>query len=79
MPVTLHTSAPGLTPAEIARWSGIPVAVAVDLVREAGQIDPALRPLRPAGSQPRLFGICDHCRNGHFLRRTHAPHRQAVP
>lgn len=57
MPVTLHTpSVTDLTPAEIARWSVIPVAVAVDLVREAGQIDPAIRPLRPAGLQPRLFG-----------------------
>ena len=58
MPVTLHTPAPesGLTPQEIAGWSHIPVAIAVDLVREAGQIDPALRPLRPAGLQPRLFG-----------------------
>lgn len=57
MPVTLHTPpASKLTPAEIARWSGIPVAIAVDLVREAGQIDPAIRPLRPAGMQPRLFG-----------------------
>ena len=57
MPVTLHTP-PGsdLTPAEITRWSAIPVAIAVDLVREAGQIDPAIRPLRPAGMQPRLFG-----------------------
>lgn len=59
MPVTLHTPAHDLTPPEIARWSAIPVAIAVDLVREAGQIDPALRPLRPlrpAGQQPRLFG-----------------------
>ncbi|MFN7089086.1 MAG: RraA family protein [Allorhizobium sp.] len=58
MPVKLYTPAPDckLTPQEIARWSLIPVAVAVDLVREAGQIDPALRPLRPAGQQPRLFG-----------------------
>jgi regulator of RNase E activity RraA len=56
MPVTVHTPAPSLTPAEIARWSAVPVAVAVDLVRDAGQIDPALRPLRPAGLQPRLFG-----------------------
>lgn len=56
MPVTLHTPAPGLTAPEIARWSAIPVAIAVDLVREAGQIDPALRPLQPAGKQPRLFG-----------------------
>ncbi|MDP2085106.1 MAG: hypothetical protein Q8K20_07930 [Gemmobacter sp.] len=57
MPVTLHTPATELMPADIARWSAIPVAVAVDLVREAGQIDPALRPLRPAGQQPRLFGL----------------------
>lgn len=57
MPVTLHTPpASDLTPNEIARWAAIPVAVAVDLVRDAGQIDPAIRPLRPAGQQPRLFG-----------------------
>lgn len=56
MPVTLHTPAFELTQAEIDRWSAIPVAIAVDLVREAGQIDPALRPLRPAGQQSRLFG-----------------------
>lgn len=57
MPVTLHKPpAPDLTPAEIARWAAVPVAVAVDLGRDAGQIDPALRPLRPAGQQPRLFG-----------------------
>jgi regulator of RNase E activity RraA len=34
----------------------VPVAVAVDLGRDIGQIDPAIRPLRPAGQQPRLFG-----------------------
>jgi 4-hydroxy-4-methyl-2-oxoglutarate aldolase len=57
MPVTLHSPAPStLTEAEISRWRPVPVAVAVDLGRDAGQIDPAIRPLRPAGSQPRLFG-----------------------
>ena len=56
MPVTLHSAAPTLTKADIARWKPIPVAVAVDLGRDAGQIDPAIRPLRPAGAQPRLFG-----------------------
>lgn len=57
MPVTLHAPpANDLTEAEIARWRAIPVAVAVDLVREVGQIDPAIRPLRPPGLQPRLFG-----------------------
>ena len=57
MPVTLYTPpASGLSQAEIARWARVPVAVAVDLGLDAGQIDPAIRPLRPAGTQPRLFG-----------------------
>lgn len=57
MSVTLHTPpAADLTAAEIARWAPVPTAVAVDLIRGAGQIDPAIRPLRPAGMQPRLFG-----------------------
>lgn len=43
-----------LTMEEIARWRDVPVAVAVDYCRE-GQIDPAIRPLRPPGQQPRLF------------------------
>ncbi len=57
LPVTTHSVPQGdLTPADIERWRDIPVAVAVDLVRTAGQIDPAIRPLRPPGLQPRLFG-----------------------
>lgn len=57
MPVTLHAGpASDLTPAEINRWHSVPAAVAVDLGRDVGQIDPAIRPLRPAGRQPRLFG-----------------------
>lgn len=57
MPVTLHAPpVPDLTEAEIARWKAVPSAIAVDLVRDSGQIDPAIRPLRPAGLQPRLFG-----------------------
>ena len=57
MPVTIHRApASDLTPAEIDRWRVVPVAVAVDLGRDAGQIDPAIRPLLPPGRQPRLFG-----------------------
>ena len=57
MPVIIHAApARDLTPAEIDRWRGVPVAVAVDLGRDVGQIDPAIRPLRPPGRQPRLFG-----------------------
>lgn len=57
MPVRLHTPpADTLAPAEIDRWRPVPVAVAVDLGREIGQIDPSIRPLLPPGRQPRLFG-----------------------
>ena len=55
MPVTLHR--PGLSPAPaLSDWADIPVAIAVDTVPGAHQIDPAIRPLRPAGQQPRLMG-----------------------
>lgn len=55
MPVTLHR--PGLPPApDLSAWADIPVAIAVDTVPGARQIDPAIRPLRPAGQQPRLIG-----------------------
>jgi 4-hydroxy-4-methyl-2-oxoglutarate aldolase len=58
MPVTMHPAAsvPDLAPADIDRWRAVPVAIAVDLGRDVGQIDPSIRPLRPAGQQPRLFG-----------------------
>lgn len=57
MPVTIHPAPPsGPSEAEIERWRAIPVAVAVDLGRNLGQIDPAIRALMPPGQQPRLFG-----------------------
>lgn len=57
MTVTIHsTSRSDLTPAEIEAWRSVPVAVAVDLARDIGQIDPAIRPLNPPGRQPPLFG-----------------------
>lgn len=57
MPVTVHRApATDLSPADIARWRDVPVAIAVDLGRDVGQIDPAIRPLLPPGQQPRLFG-----------------------
>ena len=57
MPVTIHARAASmLTEAEIAPWRKVPVAIAVDLSRDVGQIDPAIRPLRPPGQQPALFG-----------------------
>ena len=57
MPVTVHgVSISTAAPAEIERWSRIPVAVAVDVSDAACQIDPRIRPLCPPGRQPRLFG-----------------------
>ena len=57
MPVTIQPTLPSsLATTETNRWRAVPVAVAVDLGRDVRQIDPAIRPLRPAGQQPRLFG-----------------------
>lgn len=56
MPVTVHPAPEPLSDAVIAPWRAVPVALAVDCARGARQIDPAIRPLRPASLQPRLFG-----------------------
>ena len=57
MTVTIHSvPASDLTLAGIEAWRSVPVAVAVDLARDIGQIDPAIRPLNPPGKQPPLFG-----------------------
>jgi len=52
----VSTPSPDLTAAEFEAWRDVPVAVAVDLGRDMGQIDPDIRPLNPPGRQPRLFG-----------------------
>jgi regulator of RNase E activity RraA len=55
--VTIHAVPPcNLTRDEVEAWRSVPVAVAVDLARDIGQIDPAIRPLRPPGQQQALFG-----------------------
>lgn len=46
----------GLSDTDYEAWREVPVAVAVDLGRDIGQIDPAIRPLNPPGQQRRLFG-----------------------
>lgn len=56
MPVTIHPAPAPLSDAALDPWRGVPVALAVDCAPGARQIDPAIRPLRPAGRQPRLFG-----------------------
>src|SRR5689334_10725641 len=57
MPVTIQTAPPSdLTIEETERWRLVSAAVAADLVRDRGQIDPDIRPLSPPGRQPRLFG-----------------------
>ncbi len=57
MTITIGTiSSVEIDPALLVRWHNIPVAVAIDLSGQLRQINPAIRPLCPAGSQPRLFG-----------------------
>src|SRR5437588_3297674 len=57
MAVAIHTPPPSrLSDEEMAAWRKIPVAIAVDLARDIGQIDPGIRPLRPPGQQPPLCG-----------------------
>ncbi len=56
MTVTIHPNrADVLSEAEIEGWRAVPVAVAVDLV-PGEQLDALIRPLNPAGKQPKLFG-----------------------
>jgi 4-hydroxy-4-methyl-2-oxoglutarate aldolase len=45
-----------LTPHLLKRWNSIPTAIIADVSDGACLIDPVIRPLRPAGEQPRLFG-----------------------
>jgi 4-hydroxy-4-methyl-2-oxoglutarate aldolase len=40
----------------VARWAKVPTAIIADVSKEAVLVDPAIRPLRPAGQQPRLMG-----------------------
>ncbi|MEP3275705.1 MAG: dimethylmenaquinone methyltransferase [Stappiaceae bacterium] len=57
MTITINqTPALNAPEADLARWRTVPVAVAVDLSSDIRQIDAAIRPVRPAGTQPLLFG-----------------------
>jgi len=40
----------------LARWRAVPTAIIADVSKGTALIDPAIRPLRPPGQQPRLFG-----------------------
>lgn len=57
MAVVIETAGESrLDAAEVERWRQVPVAIAVDVTEAACQVDPLIRPLRPPGRQPRLFG-----------------------
>lgn len=57
MSVKVHqVSAPPIATDLFERWGKVPVAVLADVSGGRCQIDPAVRPLRPAAQQPRLFG-----------------------
>ncbi|MFK7893788.1 MAG: RraA family protein [Granulosicoccus sp.] len=64
MGVVLHQSEQRkILPQLQQRWASIPVAVIVDLHTSVRQLDPAIRCLLPAASQPRLFApvVTAHC------------------
>lgn len=73
MPVTLHAETLPAAP-DLSGWATIPTAIAIDTVPGARQIDPDIRPLRPAGQQPRLMGraITVDCRAPDFGAVLHA-------
>lgn len=57
MTVKLHAPRPDAIAADLLQaWRNVPVAIAVDVSKGACGIDPDIRPLRPPGQQPRLFG-----------------------
>ncbi len=58
----------GVLPEEFERWRNVPTAIVADVSGGACLIDPAIRPLRPAGQQPRLFGkaVTAHCQPPDF-------------
>ena len=71
MTVTIYsTPHSDLTRAETEAWRSVPVAIALDLARDIGQIDPAIRPLNPPpAGRPHLFGrartvLCEPRRGG---------------
>lgn len=75
MPVTIYNRPScDLTQQEVEAWRSVPVSVAVDLARDSGQIDPAIRPLLLPGRQPRLFGraVTARCEPPDFGAVVHA-------
>ena len=57
MSVKIHqVAASSLSQTLLERWRNMPVAILADVSKGTCQIDPVIRPLRPAGQQPRLFG-----------------------
>ncbi len=53
--INSHNSAP-VDAALLKRWAAVPAAIIADVSKGAALVDPAIRPLRPAGQQPRLMG-----------------------
>lgn len=56
MTVIIHPAPEPLPDHALVPWRDVPVALAIDCAPGARQIDSKIRPLRPAGQQPRLFG-----------------------
>jgi 4-hydroxy-4-methyl-2-oxoglutarate aldolase len=57
VPITVHAvNRAAIDATLLQRWARVPAAIIADVSKGAALVDPAIRPLRPAGQQPRLMG-----------------------
>ena len=56
MAVTIHAPPAPLDPALVRRWAAVSTTITADLCQGRTLADPAIRPLRPLGTGPRLAG-----------------------
>jgi 4-hydroxy-4-methyl-2-oxoglutarate aldolase len=75
MPTRVRASlAPGLEPALVAAWAGVPTTIVADLFRGRVLADPGIRPLRPFAGGSRLAGtaVTAWCEPGDYGPVHHA-------
>ena len=56
MPTRLHRAPEPLEPELVRAWAAVSTTIAADIFRGRVLADPAIRPLRPFGTSPRLVG-----------------------
>src|SRR3954467_4915466 len=56
MPTRLYPAPAALAPELVGAWAAVPATIPADIFRGRVLVDPAIRPLRPFGTSPRLAG-----------------------